>query len=511
MKRVLRRALAGAVAICLLAGCGRPGGQGAGDGLQVVTSTAILADLARQVAGDRAQVRSLIPPGADPHTFEPTLRSVRDVVHARLALTNYLMLEPHSVIKTIDSSLPAGAHQVSLAEDASKYGAEVIPLVENAGLDTLWLGLRVHGKGSGTTRSSEVALKLEQVEGPGAMIAWLAGTFGEPRTFFDSGRGILGPQHPATLPMDAHTHMSWAFTEPGLYRARFSAVVRTPGRPDQVVPPATLTVLVGSDPSQHPELAGREVLERGHADITTDLETSRVRLQADDPATSTSSLDLDRVVVWVPSRAMTEVPPGPAYRFLGRPGHQLHQLPQAVLGAHVHGEIDPHLWLSVRNTKAYVKVIRDALVKVDPAGAEHYRRRAQDYLARLSALDEEVTRKLATIPAGRRHLVTTHNSFSYLARDHGLQVAGFVAPNPGVEPSMAQRRKIAATLRDLHVSAVFLEPTFQRSSSVLVTVAEEVGVQVCPIYSDSFDTSVTSYEQMMRFNADSLVRCLGQD
>ena len=511
MKRSL---VVGVVAACLLAGCGHPGRPGtatANDKFQVVTSTPILADMVRQVAGDRTPVTSIIPSGADPHTFEPTLRSVRTIVHSQLAFTNYLMLEPHAVIRTIDSSLPPGARQVSLAEDASKYGAEVIPLVENATLDTLWLGLRVHGTAAGMTRSSEVQLQLESVEGPGSLVGWLAGTFGEPRVFFDSGRGVLGPRHTAALPPQAHTHMSWAFSEPGTYRARFSAVVRTPGAPDRLVPARTVTMLVGSDPAQHPELAGRTVLERGHADITTDLEQNSITVRADGPRDTTRSLDPEQVVVWVPSRAMTEVPAGANYRFLGRPGHQMHQLPQAVLGAHVHGEIDPHLWLSVRNAMAYVKVIRDALVRADPAGTPVYRERAEAYLARLRTLDEDVTGALARIPKARRHLVTTHNSFAYLARDHGLQVAGFVAPNPGVEPSMAQRRKLAATLRDLRVPAVFLEPTFPTSTSVLATVADEVGVQVCPIYSDTLDTTVTTYEQMMRFNANSLARCLGQD
>ena len=62
-------------------------------------------------------------------------------------------------------------------------------------------------------------------------------------------------------------------------------------------------------------------------------------------------LDPDKTVVWVPPKALTEIPPSPAFRFLGHPGSPIHQLPQAVLGAHVHGEIDPHLWMSIRTPK----------------------------------------------------------------------------------------------------------------------------------------------------------------
>jgi ABC-type Zn uptake system ZnuABC Zn-binding protein ZnuA len=64
------------------------------DKLSIVTTTPILADLTRQVAGDRATVTSMVPSGADPHTYEPSLRDVRTVVYSRVALSNYLMLEP---------------------------------------------------------------------------------------------------------------------------------------------------------------------------------------------------------------------------------------------------------------------------------------------------------------------------------------------------------------------------------------------------------------------------------
>mgnify|MGYP001759411866 FL=1 len=141
-----KRLLCLVAALSLLAGFGHA--PTSRDKLSIVTTTPILADLTRQVAGDRATVTSMVPSGADPHTYEPSLRDVRTVVYSRVALSNYLMLEPHSVIKTIDSSLPTGSINVSLAEEAQKYGAQVIPLVENANLDTVWLGLRVIGKGA---------------------------------------------------------------------------------------------------------------------------------------------------------------------------------------------------------------------------------------------------------------------------------------------------------------------------------------------------------------------------
>ncbi|MDR1431377.1 MAG: zinc ABC transporter substrate-binding protein, partial [Propionibacteriaceae bacterium] len=188
---------------------------------------------------------------------------------------------------------------------------------------------------------------------------------------------------------------------------------------------------------------------------------------------------------------------------------QIYQLPQAVLGKHVHGEIDPHLWQNVRNGMSYVQLIRDTLVGADPANASQYHANAAAYLSELEATDSYVRDVLAQIPPAKRYLVTTHDAFGYLAQAYDLQVAGFVSPNPATEPSLAARRKLTETIRALDVPAVFLEPNLAARSSTLTEVATELGVAVCPIYGDTFDSQVTSYTQMMRFNAESIRDCLG--
>ena len=115
----------------------------------------------------------------------------------------------------------------------------------------------------------------------------------------------------------------------------------------------------------------------------------------------------------------------------------------------------------------------------------------------------------AGIPESRRYLVTTHDAFAYLAKAYDLTVAGFVTPNPAAEPSLADRRRLTDTIRNLRVPAVFLEPNLAARSATLTEVADEQGVRICPIYGDTLDDQVTSYVRLMRFNADSLLECLG--
>ena len=141
-----------------LAGCA-PAPAPASDGeLRVVATTGILADLVRNVAGDRAHVTQMVPNGADPHSWEPSLRTVRDVAYADVAFSNYLMLEEHALIRALDSNLPAGSRSVSVAEEAAKNGATILPLVEDRALDTPWLGMRVWGDGADTIPLTVVSL-----------------------------------------------------------------------------------------------------------------------------------------------------------------------------------------------------------------------------------------------------------------------------------------------------------------------------------------------------------------
>jgi ABC-type Zn uptake system ZnuABC Zn-binding protein ZnuA len=61
--------------------------------LKVVTSTSILADLARQVGGSRVEVNSILPANSDPHDFEPSPDDVITIEDADLIILHGLQLD----------------------------------------------------------------------------------------------------------------------------------------------------------------------------------------------------------------------------------------------------------------------------------------------------------------------------------------------------------------------------------------------------------------------------------
>ena len=65
----------------------------AAENLKVVTTFTVLADMARNVAGDHATVVSVTKPGAEIHGYQPTPRDLVAAQDADLILWNGLNLE----------------------------------------------------------------------------------------------------------------------------------------------------------------------------------------------------------------------------------------------------------------------------------------------------------------------------------------------------------------------------------------------------------------------------------
>lgn len=74
-------------------------------GLQVVTTLFPLYDFARTIGGDKAQVTMLLPPGVEPHTFEPRPEDMIRISRAGLFIYTNKYMEPwaEKIVSGIDS------------------------------------------------------------------------------------------------------------------------------------------------------------------------------------------------------------------------------------------------------------------------------------------------------------------------------------------------------------------------------------------------------------------------
>ena len=178
--------------------------------------------------------------------------------------------------------------------------------------------------------------------------------------------------------------------------------------------------------------------------------------------------------------------------------------------AHDHGAFDPHAWQSLDNAVTYVDNITAALAQADPDNAGTFYANRTDYVAEIEALDSEIRSIVASLPEGRRTVVTSHDAFQYFARDYGLT---FLSPQGISTESEASARDVAElieTMRAQNVGAVFFENI--ADSRLLERIADEtdaaVGGTLYPGALSEPDGPAPTYLDMMHHNATTLAAAL---
>lgn len=170
---------------------------------------------------------------------------------------------------------------------------------------------------------------------------------------------------------------------------------------------------------------------------------------------------------------------------------------------------NPHYFLDVGYAMTYVLRMRDALVAMDPDGADGYRSRAASYTAELRGLDQEIRAAVSAIPPERRVLVTSHDAFPFFAAAYGFTLIGFVQGESGKEPSPAQLAALVEKVRAARVPAIFAERAL--SPRLATTLAQEAGVAtvVTDLLTDGLGPApLDSYVALMRFDVSRIVEAV---
>lgn len=185
----------------------------------------------------------------------------------------------------------------------------------------LYLGYGGDGIPNGVFTGNQVKVTLKSLTGPGQFSSYRVDAFGNPQVLFNTRDGIT-PADLATVQSGGDAHLAWAFAQPGDYTAvlEASGTLVAGGQPTSSGPVA-FSFSVGSGP---------KVLDAGHADlaIAYSVDANAWDLHAGSDA-SGESYDADDVVLRVKGDAMTTVPAGDKFAFLGSAGDPVWILPQA--------------------------------------------------------------------------------------------------------------------------------------------------------------------------------------
>jgi zinc/manganese transport system substrate-binding protein len=178
---------------------------------------------------------------------------------------------------------------------------------------------------------------------------------------------------------------------------------------------------------------------------------------------------------------------------------------------HEHGSEDPHVWFDPTRMAEASRLIATQLAEVDPS--VDWQARGETYAAALDALDEEVASTLASIPAGRRLLVTNHGSMGYFADRYDFDVVGTVIPAGSTlaDPSSEELSQLIEVMQSTGMNAIFAETT--QPSALAEAVAGELGedVAVVSLYTGSLGepgSGAETYIDMLRTDAQRIADAL---
>ena len=177
---------------------------------------------------------------------------------------------------------------------------------------------------------------------------------------------------------------------------------------------------------------------------------------------------------------------------------------------------DPHVWMSVELWRRVASGVKEELCEYDPTHREDYVTAAEKLDAQLASLHDYGKRVIASIPEGKRVLVTSHDAFRYFGAAYGVEVQAVQGISTDSEAGLRRINELVDMLVERKVESVFVESSVPKESiESLLRGAETKGQKVRiggSLFSDAMGNVGTyegTYIGMMDHNLTTIAKSLG--
>jgi zinc/manganese transport system substrate-binding protein len=165
-----------------------------------------------------------------------------------------------------------------------------------------------------------------------------------------------------------------------------------------------------------------------------------------------------------------------------------------------HPEGNPHYWLDPRNGKIIAQNALDGLTKADPGNGTMYKANFDNFIRRLDSAWQVWSSKAESFKGIQ--IISYHSSWAYFAKAFNIQVAGFIEPKPGIEPTASHTAELIGLMKKQNIKVIFREPYFsdrapnaivKETGATVYTVSSSVGgTDDARNYFSLFDTLIST-------------------
>ncbi|RPI43181.1 MAG: zinc ABC transporter substrate-binding protein, partial [Bacteroidetes bacterium] len=142
---------------------------------------------------------------------------------------------------------------------------------------------------------------------------------------------------------------------------------------------------------------------------------------------------------------------------------------------HVHGHVDPHIWMSARNAVIIAGNVYRELVPLLPGKEKELEVRYDSLLTRLDSLETAMEIMLEGLEG--RGFMIYHPALTYFARDYGLEQ--YPVELEGKTPSPAYMRRLTDLAREKNIRSIFLQMQFDQDNARVLS--RETGADIIQI------------------------------